>query len=130
MCLALYQKGMDIEEVDTTFQKLSRVAFRGRNISRVNPFRLMKSYMHGQYPAEHIDSALREIFGDATSMFSSSYMSAIGARIGFPIVDVDNTKPTGRCLVTSYNAVGQFHNTSYRILQSDGPATDILVADA
>jgi hypothetical protein len=126
----MYKEGMQIDQVDTTFQELSKVAFRGRNLSSLNPFGLIKSYMHGQFPAEDINRALCKTFGETTSMFNHPYMSSIGARIGFPVVDLDNTKSTGRCLVTSYNGVGDLSNSSYRLLRSKGPNNGILVKDA
>lgn len=137
--LALFGLGMTVDEVHGLFTRLARRVFRGRK-----PFgfgfaavahSLIASYRNGQFPAEDIDGPLSEIFGDAT-MLDHPYMSAIGARVGFPIVDVDSRTAPSTCLVTSYNGAGQMSyprpesRTTYQLLRSSDPEDEVQIKDA
>jgi hypothetical protein len=135
--LALYGLGMRVEEAYRLFRELSMRIFRGRNRFGIGipaaVHALIVSYRNGRFPAEDIDGPLSEIFGN-TTMLDHSYMTSIGARIGFPVVDV-HAKRT--CIVTSYNGIGQRqkgsdckNETIYKVLRSDGPHDEILVRDA
>ncbi|KAF1351458.1 FabD/lysophospholipase-like protein [Lizonia empirigonia] len=97
--LALYGLGMRVEEADKLFTELAMRVFRGRDTLDTGLLAPLISLTQGQFPATDIDGCLTEIFGTMT-MLKHPYMTALGARIGFPVVDV-NTSET--CLVTSYN---------------------------
>lgn len=137
--LALFGLGMTVDEVHDLFTRLAKRVFRGRT-----PFgfsfaaaahSLIVSYRNGQFPAEDIDGALYEIFGDAT-MLDHPYMSATGARIGFPIVDINSRTAPSTCLVTSYNGAGRVSysglesKATYRVLRSSGPENEVRIKDA
>lgn len=135
--LALYGLGMRVDEAYDLFRQLSRRVFRGRNRFGIGfaaaAHALIASYRNGRFPAEDIDGPLSEIFGNAT-MLEHPYMSSIGARTGFPVVNVDTLDT---CIITSYNGVGQrqSHDDSdqkatYKVLRADGPNNDICVKDA
>ena len=130
--MALYGLGMPLEEVYALFKRLSERIFRGRSefgigfAAAIHAF--ISSYCYGQFPSADIDSVLEELLGD-TTMLDHSYMMSIGARIGFPIVDVHTLQT---CIVTSYNGVGKAtdQDHGYKILRSDSPANEIYVKDA
>jgi hypothetical protein len=69
-------------------------------------------------------------------MLDHPYMSATGARIGFPIVDIDSRTAPSTCLVTSYNGAGRVsysgmeNKATYRLLRSSGPENEIQIKDA
>lgn len=69
-------------------------------------------------------------------MMDHPYTSAIGARIGFPIVDVDNHAGPSTCLATSYNGVGQTRDAdadsraTYRALCSSDVWNQVRIRDA
>jgi hypothetical protein len=135
--LALYGLGMTVEETYDLFKQLSTRIFRGR--SRVGigfaaaAHDLIASYRNGRFPAVDIDGALSDIFND-TTMLDHPYMSSIGARIGFPVVNADTLET---CIVTSYNGAARGRNVSgcgesatYKVLRSDGAADEIYIKDA
>lgn len=131
--LALYGLGMRVEEADNLFTELAMRVFRGRDALDTGLLAPLISLTQGHFPAADIDECLTEIFGTMT-MLKHSYMTALGARIGFPVVDV-NTSET--CLVTSYNGSGQRQGADAhsvhavcRPLRSTNPSNDILVKDA
>jgi hypothetical protein len=135
--LALYGLGMQVEETFKLFKQLSTRIFRGRTKLGLGlaatAHALIASYRNGQFPASDINGALTEIFGEAT-MLDHQYMSSIGARIGFPVVDVDALKT---CLVTSYNGAVSSRGrgactpmSTYRVLRSEDAASEIRMKDA
>ena len=131
--LALYVLGLRVEEADKLFTELAMRVFRGRDSLNTGLLAPLISLTHGHFPAVDIDECLTEIFGNRT-MLNHPYMTALGARIGFPVVDI-NTSET--CLVTSYNGSAQdrgagahlVHAVS-RSLRSTSPSDDILIKDA
>ncbi|PVH90449.1 FabD/lysophospholipase-like protein, partial [Periconia macrospinosa] len=137
--MALFGLGMKVEQVHSLFMNLAQRVFKGRTplgFSFIGAFySLVASCRHGQFPAEDIDKSLFEMFGD-TTMMDHPYTSAIGARIGFPIVDVDSHTGPSTCLVTSYNGAGQVRDTdtdgrdTYRVLRSGNAEDQILARDA
>lgn len=67
-------------------------------------------------------------------MLEHSYMTALGARVGFPVVDVETLET---CLITSYNGASQasdlknsLSDAVCRVLRSSNPDDEILVTDA
>ncbi|KAH6380444.1 hypothetical protein HBI08_239800 [Parastagonospora nodorum] len=134
--LALYGLGMDVSEVFQVFKDLSSRVFRGRIRLGFGPVdtihTLLAAYWNGRFPDEDIDGPLYELFGTAT-MLEHPYMTAIGARTGFPVVNVDTLDT---CLVTSYNGAGKSrpgsnakHRATYHLLRSGGHNDKILVKD-
>lgn len=131
--LALYGLGMRVDEADDLFTKLAMRVFRGRDTLDTGLFAPLLSLTQGHFPAADIDECLSEIFGTMT-MLKHPYMTAIGARVGFPVVEA-GTSDT--CLVTSYNGTDQGHgldarpaHTVSRLLRSRSPDDDILIKDA
>ncbi|KAH7060994.1 acyl transferase/acyl hydrolase/lysophospholipase, partial [Paraphoma chrysanthemicola] len=134
--LALYGLGMEVGEAFDVFKALSSRVFQGRTRLGFRPidsaYSLLAACRKGWYPAEDIDGALDEIFGKAT-MLDHPYMTAIGARTGFPVVNLDSLET---CVITSYNGVGEKtcvdtqQRATYRSLRSSGPCDEISVKDA
>jgi hypothetical protein len=130
--LALYGLGMDAEEAFPVFRELCSRVFRGRTRLGFGPvdtiYTLLAAYSNGKFPAKDIDDSLHELFGGAT-MLEHPYMTAIGARIGFPVVNLDTLDT---CIVTSYNGAGErkLHaDATYEFLSSGGPHDEILIKD-
>lgn len=138
---ALYWQGMRVDHVHELFGRLSKRVFRGRR--RRGGFvaaahAALTSYQNGQFPAEDIDEPLAEIFGETTTL-EHAYMSSVGARVGFPVVNVDTLNT---CLVTSYNGVGQSlgridgemgkgePKALYELMRSQGSRDEVLMRDA
>lgn len=131
--LALYGLGMRVKEADDLFTKLAMRVFRGRDTLDTGLLAPLISLTRGHFPAADIDECLSEIFGTMT-MLKHPYMTAAGAKIGFPVVDVETLDT---CLITSYNGREQGHgsdarpvHTVSRLLHSKNPDDDILVKDA
>lgn len=135
--LALYGLGLTVSETSDLFKKLASRVFRGRGrigvgfAATLHSF--IVSYRNGQFPANDIERALSDTFGNAT-MFDHPYMSSIGARTGFPIVNADTLETS---LVTSYNGVARGsdisdcnRNSTYRVLRSENVLDDIPIKDA
>jgi hypothetical protein len=135
--LALYGLGMEVGEACRVFKELSSRVFRGRPRLGLGPvdtiYTLLAAYRNGRFPAKDIDGPLHELFGKAT-MLEHPYMTAIGARTGFPVVNLDTLET---CVVTSYNGVGKSqacvdaqHKATYQLLRSGGSCDEIPVKDA
>lgn len=130
--LAMYGLGMAASEALGVFRGLSSRIFRGRGRFGFGPinsfYSLLMAYRSGRYPSVDIDGSLHEIFG-TTTMLEHPYMTAIGARTGFPVVDLDTLNT---CVVTSYNGAGVVPQqpATYQLLQSTGPHDEILVKNA
>jgi hypothetical protein len=135
--LALYGLGMKASEASDLFKQLSTRVFRGRSRIGVGLAAtlqaLVVSYRNGRFPAGDIDGALSDVFSNAT-LLDHPYMSSIGARTGFPIVNADTSET---CMVTSYNGAARGRdlgncdgNTTYRVLRSDTALDEILIKDA
>lgn len=136
--MALYSLGMRVDDAYKLFRQLSARVFRGRSRVGVgvagSAHALVVSCRNGKFPASDIDGALHDAFGDIT-MLDHPYMSSIGARIGFPVVDADTLET---CVVTSYNGAGGLQegdrgggdDRAYRILRSRSASEPILVTDA
>lgn len=134
--LALYDRAMSIDETYNLFKQLSTRIFRGRNRMGAGfaaaAHALIASYRNGRFPAGDIDGALLEIFKD-TTMLDHPYMSSIGARTGFPVVNADTLET---CVVTSYNGAARGHDRddgehmTYKVLRSSNALDEIPVKDA
>jgi hypothetical protein len=115
----LFVEGWTIEASLDRFEKLAKVAFTEREcliirfISWIfkllgmpfvsSIFTLWISFLFdGLYPAEHIEAALKEAFGDRR-ILDYSYATSIGARVGLLVATV--CEPSRR-LFTNYNGVG------------------------
>ncbi|KAF3030307.1 hypothetical protein E8E12_000580 [Didymella heteroderae] len=131
--LALYQLGLRVKEADRLFTELSFRVFRGRNGPEDSLFAPLISCLKGRFPAADIDEALSDTFG-VTSVLTHPYMTSIGARIGFPVVDADTSETR---IVTSYNGASQDDDRGDRSLpvvatslRSRCHGDDILITDA
>jgi hypothetical protein len=121
---------MSLKDVYNLFKKLSERIFRGRSGFGIGftaaAHVLISSYYYGQFPSADIDGVLRELLGD-TTMLDNSYMMSIGARIGFPTVNVHSLDTS---VVTSYNGAGRADSKGYKVLRSTSPSDEIYVRDA
>jgi hypothetical protein len=128
--------GMDVGEAFHVFKDLSSLVFWGHIRLGYGPidtiYTLLAAYWNGRFPDKDIDGPLHELFSKAT-MLEHPYMTAIGARTCFPIVNL-NTLDT--CLITSYNGAGKSqvcldtqHRATYQLLRSGGHDDEILVKD-
>jgi hypothetical protein len=135
--LALYGLGMEVDETFDVFKELSSRVFRGRARLGLGPvdtiYSLLAACRSGLFPAKDIDGALYELFGKDT-ILEHPYMTAIGARTGFPVVDLESLDT---CIITSYNGAGKaqacanaHHRATYQLLRSSGPCDEISVKDA
>jgi hypothetical protein len=147
---------MNIDETDGMFRQLSRQIFerqKGRwdifasAVPRITAAaQFYASCRSGRFPARNIDLPLQDVFGDI-SVLDHPYMTAIGSKIGFPLVDWDTLDTR---IVTSYNRMNlaldggvakkrSRHADDSRLMVSDsryeaifarGHADQILVKDA
>ena len=131
--LALYALGMRVEEVDRLFTELALRVFRGRDKWSSGWIAALISCSKGQFSAADIDECLLEMFG-CTTMLQHPYMSAIGARIGFPVVDA---RTCDTHLITSYNGTSEGSQSDQgsvaevsQGLRSTSAGNDILIRDA
>jgi hypothetical protein len=135
--LALYGLGMEVGQTLDAFKQLSLRVFQGRARLGFGPIDTIYSVLaashSGRFPAEDIDAALHEFFGKDT-MLEHPYMTAIGARTGFPVVNLDTLDT---CIITSYNgackvqaSAGMERRATYQMLRSGGPDDEISVKDA
>ena len=140
VALALYGLAMRIDDVSDLFRQLARRVFRGRSRFGLGfaaaAHSLIASYRNGRFPAEDIDAPLSELFGDGT-MLDHAYLSSIGTRLGFPVVDVDSSRAPSTCIVTSYNGAGDERSwedpggqATYRVLRAEDPDGSIYARDA
>ena len=103
---AMFLKGWSLEESANQFNALARRAFQRHPVARI-PF---LSYLHdivklcfadGIYSAQHIEQALKEVFGPERSILDYSHASTLGAKLGLPVATVHD-RPS--CQVfTNYN---------------------------
>jgi hypothetical protein len=108
--LAMFVNGWGIEESTDTFERLAKVAFTPRKVSKVPIFRnfieLMISYFaDGLYAPENIEAALKQVFGIDKSILDVSHATTAGIRIGLPVATVGGTP--SRRIFTNYNGVGE-----------------------
>jgi hypothetical protein len=135
--LALYGLGMEVGQTLDVFKQLSLRVFQGRARLGFGPidtiYSLLVACHSGLFPTQDIDGALYELFGKHT-MLEHPYMTTIGARTGFPVV---NLETLDTCIITSYNgackiqaSLGAERRATYQMLRSDGPHNEISVKDA
>lgn len=91
-----------------SFQSLAKKAFKPRGLSQIPILsriqKLLVSYLADSlYPADNLESALKETFGDDSSILDCSYATTIGAKIGLPVTTIPETSS---CIFTNYNGVG------------------------
>ena len=108
--LAMFVNGWDIEESTGTFERLAKVAFTPRKVSKFPIFRnlveLMISYFtDGLYAPGNIESALKQAFGEYKSILDVSHATTTGTRVGIPVATVDGSP--SRRIFTNYNGVGE-----------------------
>jgi hypothetical protein len=117
--MAMFIKGLSIEESEITFEKLAKLAFKPRKVPNI-PFicriyKLLKTYSaNGLYLAENIETALKEFFGIDRSILNCLYATSIGTRVGVPVATI---RELSSCIFTNYNSVGsreQDHGKSLR----------------
>jgi hypothetical protein len=109
--MGLFIKGWSVEECEIMFEKLAKLAFQPRKVLKIPfvPFlsrvhKLVKTYLaDGLYPAEHIETALKEVFGIDRSILDFSHATSIGTRVGLPVATI---REPSSCIFTNYNGVG------------------------
>ncbi|KAE9969413.1 hypothetical protein EG328_006861 [Venturia inaequalis] len=109
ICLAMFVNGWGIEESTDTFERLAKVAFTPRTVSKIPIFRnfielLISYFADGLYAPKNIESALKQVFGDDRSILDVSHATTTGTRVGLPVATVGGTP--SRRIFTNYNGVG------------------------
>jgi hypothetical protein len=106
----MFINGWSIDDCTDIFEKLAKLAFQRRKVLNL-PFlprilELLISYLSdGIYPPEHIEEALKQVFGANRGILDYSHATTTGTRVGLPVATVDE-KPSCR-IFTNYNGVGE-----------------------
>jgi len=99
----LFFKGWTVEESLQNFERLAKLAFTGwRDLGIPFISWLLSFLFDGRYPAEHIEAAVKEAFGDHR-ILDNSYATSIGARVALLVATV---REPSCYLFTNYNGVG------------------------
>jgi hypothetical protein len=106
----MFVNGWGIEESTDTFERLAKVAFTPRTVSKIpifcNFIELLISYFaDGLYAPEKIEAALKQVFGNDRSILDVSHATTTGTRVGLPVATVGGTPFRG--VFTNYNGVGE-----------------------
>jgi hypothetical protein len=126
----MFVNGWGIEESTDTFERLAKVAFTPRTVSKIPIFRnfielLISYFADGLYAPKNIESALKQVFGDDRSILDVSHATTTGTRVGLPVATVGGTP--SRRIFTNYNGVGdrvEGQGTSH-VLQMDQDLTGV-----
>ncbi|KAK2050979.1 hypothetical protein LY76DRAFT_476323, partial [Colletotrichum caudatum] len=71
-----------------------------------------------RYPSQHIEQALRDIFGSERSIDDYSAADTMGTMVGMTVATVEDASA---CILTNYNGVGQRGgDREYKVLTTDG----------
>lgn len=112
--LVLFINGWTVEDGANLFESVAKRAFRPRWISHIpvvsripvlsHILEFLVSYLaDGLYPANSLETALKEVFGSDKGILDNSHATASGAKVGVPVTTVLETEP---CLFTNYNGTG------------------------
>jgi hypothetical protein len=106
----MFVNGWGIEESADTFERLAKVAFTPRKVSKIPIFRnfielLVSYFADGLYAPKNIEAALKQVFGNDRSILDVSHATTTGTRIGLPVATVGGTP--SRRIFTNYNGVGE-----------------------
>lgn len=108
--LAIFVNGWGIDESTDIFERLAKVAFTPRKVSKIPIFRnlielIISYFANGLYAPENIEAALKQVFGINRSILDISYATTTGTRIGLPVATISSTP--SRRIFTNYNGVGE-----------------------
>jgi hypothetical protein len=112
--LAMFINGWSVDDCANAFESLARKAFKPRGFAQIpllsripivaHILEFLMSYLaDGLYPADDLEAALKDVFGDNRSILDHSHATAIGAKVGLPVTTILETDP---CIFTNYNGVG------------------------
>ncbi|OHE93902.1 hypothetical protein CORC01_10801 [Colletotrichum orchidophilum] len=119
---ALCINGWTVDECIARFESLSNEAFTPRGVPSIpiigSLIRLMMRVpffatvvrtaalllFDSRYPSQHIEQALRDMFGSDRSIADYSAADTMGAMVGMTVATV---RDASACIFTSYNGVGQ-----------------------
>ena len=106
--------GWSVEQCTKSFERLAELAFQPRWLPPrwlpdipllSNGLNFLIWYLFdGRYPADNLEAALQETFGDDRSILDCSKATATGTRIGLPVTTIGDTST---CVFTNYNGVGE-----------------------
>ena len=105
----MYKAGLSVDDCIHAFEYLASRAFQRRSVSGI-PFisfieKIIVAYLEdGLYPPEGLEAALKQIFGDAMTMFDSSYATTIGTKIAVTVTTAPKSSP---CVFRNYKKVGK-----------------------
>jgi hypothetical protein len=126
--LGLYINGWSVEKCMERFEKLAHLAFKPRKVLNIPIVSNLQEFAasifaDGLYPAENIETALKEVFGIDNSILDPSYATAIGAKIGVPVATIQDSS---YCMFTNYNGIGSRHQTQGTFME---PSTKSKISD-
>jgi hypothetical protein len=112
--MAMFINGWSVDDCANAFESLARKAFKPRGFLHIpvlphipilsHILEFLVSYLaDGLYPADDLEAALKDVFGDDRSILDYSHATAIGAKVGLPVTTILETDP---CIFTNYNGVG------------------------
>ncbi|TIC89594.1 Phospholipase A I [Colletotrichum higginsianum] len=119
---ALCINGWTVDECIARFESLSNQAFTPRGVPSIaiigSLIRLMMQVpffatvvraaalllFDSRYPSQHIERALRDMFGSERSLVDYSAADTMGAMVGMTVATVQDASA---CIFTNYNGVGQ-----------------------
>ncbi|TIC97766.1 Phospholipase A I [Colletotrichum higginsianum] len=119
---ALCINGWTVDECIARFESLSNQAFTPRGVPSIpiigSLIRLMMQIpffaavvraaalllFDSRYPSQHIERALRDMFGSERSLVNYSAADTMGAMVGMTVATVQDASA---CIFTNYNGVGQ-----------------------
>jgi len=106
----MFVNGWSIEESTEIFERLAKVSFMPRKVSKIPIFRsliefLISYFADGLYAPGNIEMALKQVFGNDRSILDVSHATTTGTRIGLPVATVGGTP--SRRIFTNYNGVGE-----------------------
>lgn len=118
--LALCEIGFSVDHSTGVFEKLAKVAFKRRKVSKIPLVPRLVEYLisyfaDGLYPPENIEAALKHVFGTEKGILDYSHATSTGTRVGLPVATVDD-QPSSR-IFTNYNGVGEGGGDRHQVIK-------------
>ncbi|KAK2024520.1 hypothetical protein LX32DRAFT_705335 [Colletotrichum zoysiae] len=141
---ALCINGWTVDDCIARFESLSHQAFTPRGLPSIplmgSFVRLMMQIpflgtvlraaavllLDSRYPSQHIEQALRDIFGSGRSIDDYSAADTMGTMVGMTVATVEDASA---CIFTNYNGVGQRGGDrgKYNVLTTDGGGRQVAL---
>jgi hypothetical protein len=105
----MYMAGLSVDDCIHAFEDLAREAFKPHKVSGI-PFisaieKMIISYFEDSlYSPEGLEDALKQVFGDTMTMFSSTYAATIGTKIAVTATTIPGSS---LCLFRNYKKVSK-----------------------